>query len=92
MAKMQKRRTIHPHHHTETKPLTIETRCARYPDPNPAHARRLRHHMMREYGNALKLRGAVKMSRLKKLAKLASQIDGMTGFIHEDGTVTIRKG
>lgn len=49
--------------------MTIEEHVKRRPD-----ARRTRQRLNREFGRALTLRGAVKKSRLKKLAKLAGEV------------------
>lgn len=70
--RMQKRWTINPSHPTPTEPLTIEERISRFTasQKSPAQRRRLRHAINLEQGKALKLRGAVKASRLRKLDAL----------------------
>jgi hypothetical protein len=55
----------------QAKPLPIEDRIERAPL-----RRRTRQALNREFGKALKLRGAVKKSKLKKLTALAERLPG----------------
>jgi hypothetical protein len=71
MTKMQKRWTIRPNNSGPPGPWPVEARVAAYPL-----RRRTRQALNREFGKALKLRGAVKKSRLRKLEALAEKVPG----------------
>jgi hypothetical protein len=71
MTKMQKRWTINPNRPKPAVATPVEDRIARRPG-----ARRTRQRLNLEFGRALKLRGAVKRSRLRKLTVLAGDVPG----------------
>jgi hypothetical protein len=75
---MRKRWTISPHNQrAEVPPMDLAVRLERYlAHPTAGGRRRLRHALNTAYGEALRLRGAVKHGKLAKLKTYADQIQG----------------
>lgn len=69
---------------------SLSDSLARYgKHPTPAQAKRLRKQLLRAYGQALLLTGAAKTARIKKLAKIAPTIPGLSVVVSEVGKLPI---